>query len=60
MNQDLTQMTSSPLFKRAQEMGQGKSDAEIEKIARNICEQKGIRYDDAVQMFNQMFGQRNH
>ena len=34
------QITSSPLYTRAQEMANGKSPRELEQVARNICEQK--------------------
>ena len=54
--QNLNQMTSSPLFKRAQEMANGKTGPEIEQVARNICNQKGVNYDEAVQAFQRMFG----
>nr|DAL49288.1 MAG TPA_asm: antitoxin [Caudoviricetes sp.] len=49
------QMTESPLFKRAQEMAYGKSDEEMKQIARNICAQKGVNFDEALKEFNKMF-----
>lgn len=49
---------SSPLFKRAQEMAQGKSRDELEQIAKNICEQKGINYNDAYKAFSQMLNNK--
>lgn len=48
------QMTSSPLFNRAQQMADGKSPAELEQIARNICVSKGVNYDEAVKAFRQI------
>lgn len=57
MPQFLNQMTSSPLFKRAQEMAQGKSPAELEQIARNICAQRGVSFDDALKEFKKLFQQ---
>ena len=48
------QITSSPLYTRAQEMANGKSPRELEQVARNICEQKGIKYEDAYKAFSQM------
>lgn len=48
------QQFNMPLFKRAQEMAQGKSRTELEQIARNICEQKGISYEEAYKAFFQM------
>lgn len=58
MNQRIIQqMTSSPLFKRAQEMCQGKSVPEIQQMARNICAQKGVDYDEALKEFRRFIGQ---
>lgn len=48
------QITSSPLYARAQEMANGKSPRELEQVAKNICEQKGIKYEDAYKAFSQM------
>lgn len=50
------QLTNSPLFKRAQQMAEGKTPQELEQIARNICGSKGVNYDEAVTMFRQMVG----
>lgn len=44
------------LFKRAQEMSQGKNAQELEQIARNICNSKGISFEDALQQFKQLWG----
>ena len=49
---------NSPLFERAQLMAQGKSSTELEQIARNICEQKGIKYEDAYKAFCQMLNNK--
>lgn len=49
-------MTSSPLFKRAQEMADGKSSDEIQQIARNICAQKGVNFDEALVEFKKIVG----
>ena len=48
------QITSSPLYLRAQEMAKGRTPQELEQVARNICDQKGIKYDDAYKAFSQM------
>lgn len=57
MNQNLNQVaTMQPsLFKRAQEMSNGKTTSELEQIARNICATKGIEYEDALKQFKQMW-----
>lgn len=58
MNQQLIQqMSSSPLFKRAQEMCQGKSIPEIQQMVRNVCAQKGVDYDEALKEFRRFIGQ---
>lgn len=58
MNQSLNQATTMypSLFKRAQEMSNGKTTAELETIARNICTTKGIQYEEALNQFKQMWG----
>ena len=56
LNQLPSQMTSSPLFKRAQEMADGKSSDEIQQIARNICAQKGVNFDEALVEFKKIVG----
>lgn len=50
--------SSSPLFQRAQQMADGKTSKELEQVAKNICEQKGISYDDAFRTFSQMFNNK--
>ena len=58
INQNLNQTAAQnqSLFKRAQEMSQGKNTAELEQIARNICASKGISFEDALQQFKQIWG----
>ena len=50
--------SSSPLYQRAVEMANGKTPRELEQVARNICEQKGISYDDAYKAFSQMLNKQ--
>lgn len=45
---------SNPLYLQAQRMSQGKSEAEIIQIARNICREKGIDFDSAFSTFQSM------
>lgn len=54
MNQ---QLQNNPLFQRAQEMAKGKSPHELEQVARNLCQQRGIDLDSAMNQFKQMMGQ---
>jgi hypothetical protein len=51
----LYQLASSlPLYQRAVQMADGKTSAELEQVAKNLCEQKGIKYEDALKAFTQM------
>lgn len=51
----LQQMMSSPLFSRAQEMYNAcKTPEDLENVARNICQSKGIDFNDAFNQFKQM------
>lgn len=45
----------SLLFNRAQQMASGKTDSELEQIARNICVTKGIDFDEALKQFKAMW-----
>lgn len=56
MNQMLQMMTkqmlgNNPLYQRAQQMAQGKSEKELEQIAQNLCRTMGINMDDAIKQF---------
>lgn len=57
MNRNLDQAIAMhpSLFKRAQEMSNGKTISELEQIAHNICATKGIEYEDALEQFKQMW-----
>ena len=50
------QLQGNPLFQRAQQMAEGKTPAELEQVAKNLCQQRGIDIDSAMQQFQQMFG----
>ena len=52
----LGQIQNNPLFQRAQQMAAGKSPQEIEQIAKNLCQQRGINIDEAYKQFRQMMG----
>lgn len=50
---------SNPLFQRAQQMVQGKSEQQLEQTAENLCRQRGIDMQQALKQFQQfkkMFG----
>ena len=51
----------NPLYARAQQMANGKSPEQLEQIAKNICKEKGIDYEQAMrqfQSFSQMFNNK--
>lgn len=54
----LQNLNSNPLFQQAQRMAQGKSKAEIIQIARNICREKGINFDEAYSIFQSQYNQK--
>lgn len=49
-------MKNNPMFQRAMQMAQGKSQNELEQIAENLCKQRGIKIEDAKKQFSYMFG----
>ena len=57
----LMNILSNPLYARAQQMANGKSSEQLEQIAKNICKEKGIDYEQAMrqfQSFSQMFNNK--
>ena len=54
----LQNLNSNPLFQQEQRMAQGKSEAEIIQIARNICREKGINFDEAYSIFQSQYNQK--
>ena len=56
VQQMAAQLGNNPLYQRAQQMAQGKSEAEIRQIAQNLCQQRGIDINQAWQQFQSMFG----
>ena len=54
----LQNLNSNPLFQQAQRMAQGYSEAEIIQIARNICREKGINFDEAYSIFQSQYNQK--
>lgn len=49
-------LLSHPLFKRAQEMAAGKSNEELQKIALNLCKERGLDFEEAFSAFQKQFG----
>lgn len=57
MNQLMNQMfKNNPMFQRAQQMAQGKTENELKRIANNLCQQRGINIDEAYKQFQRTFG----
>lgn len=60
MNQLIQQLTNSnPLFVRAQEMAKGKTPQELETIAKNLCKEKGVDFEQAFSQFQQQMNNFN-
>lgn len=49
-------LLSHPLFKRAKEMAEGKSEAELQQIALNLCKERGLDFEEAFAAFQKQFG----
>ncbi len=57
MQRILNQMLgTNPLFQRAQQMASGKNGEEINQIARNLCKQRGIDFNEAYKAFQRQMG----
>ena len=48
----LKMLQGNPMFQRAQQMAQGKNQQQLEQTAKNLCQQIGIDYNDALKQFN--------
>ena len=46
------------IFKRAQQMAEGKTPEQLQQVAQNLCQQKGIDMNQAIQQFQSQFGGR--
>lgn len=61
-SQMMQQFQGDPLFSRAQEMAKGRTDAECQQVAENLCKNLGIDLNQAYgqyQQFCRRFGGRN-
>lgn len=52
--------SNNPLFMRAQQMVAGKSEEEIKQIAMNLCNQRGIDFNSALQQFQSQINNNNN
>lgn len=50
--------SNNPLFARAQQMVEGKTPAELEQIALNICKEKGLDINEMMKQFQSLFGNK--
>ena len=57
--QNMVQMASknNPMFGRVQEIMKGNPQNTYEDIAKRMCQQRGINFDDAVKQFEQIMNQ---
>ena len=57
--QQMVQMASknNPMFQRVQQIVNNNPKNTFESIARNMCQQRGINFDDAVKQFEQIMNQ---
>lgn len=51
LNLLISQLSKDPVFQQARRMGQGKSKEEIAQIARNLCAERGLNYDEVWSTF---------
>ena len=45
---------NNPLMARAFQMANGKNPEELQTIAKNLCQQRGINFDEALKQFDSM------
>jgi hypothetical protein len=50
------QLMQSPMAKNAYSMLQNGDSAGLEKMARNMCAEKGIQLEDVIRQIKQQFG----
>lgn len=56
MGQMMNQMAgNNPVMKRAMEMSEGKTPEQLKDVCKNLCEQRGINFDDAFNQFQAQF-----
>lgn len=50
-------MKNNPMFRRVQQMMQGKNEQQLEELAKNLCKQRGVDLDTAVKQFQNIINQ---
>lgn len=57
IQQAITQMfRNNPMFCRAEQMANGKTEDELKQIANNLCKQRGISLEEAQEQFQKQMG----
>lgn len=51
---------NNPMFARAQQMAAGKTPEQIKQVAENLCKQRGIDINAAMQQFQNQFSGMFH
>lgn len=51
----MSRLQNNPLFIQAQQMAQGKSPEELRKTCENLCRQRGIDFNQALNQFQSQF-----
>ncbi len=51
---------NNPMFARAQQMAAGKTPEQIKQVAENLCKQRGIDINAAMQQFQNQFSNMFH
>lgn len=51
----MSRLQNNPLFMQAQQMAQGKSPDELRKTCENLCRQRGIDFNQALNQFQSQF-----
>lgn len=57
IQQAIAQMfRNNPMFRRAEQMANGKTEDELKQIANNLCKQRGIDLEEAQKQFQKQMG----
>ncbi len=57
-NQNFPNLTNNPLFQQAQRMAYGKTDEQMKQLCMQIAKQKGINFEEMLNMINSQFGNK--
>ena len=54
-NMMMSRLQNNPLFMQAQQMAQGKSPEQLRQTCENLCRQRGIDFNQALNQFQSQF-----